>query len=195
MSYRSSASTGSEQPVSSGDLVLLLNRVDASEGSSQVSYSPVSKGTGSFPTVPKRIDTPPYPKDALRKDAKAITAQREQSGRLVRECKELLAMIIEATDVIEISNHAHQVIDNLQQMWEQRNNRENEWGDLLNILQICLPKESVETLPREKWEGILKVLDECMGLRTVTRLDMDRGLRILKHAGFDPWKGISGLVE
>lgn len=194
MSYQSTLATGSEQPTSSSVRTKVLDSLHSSVEAYSSAYSPVIEGTGFQSNLGGAPSRKPRTNktEASRIDRRAIVARREQSGRFLRECKELIGETLETSDPIEISNLAHRVIDNLNQLWEQRSFRENEWGDLINILQICLSKEILETFPREKWEAISRVFDECMGARTVTRTDVERGIRILKQGGFDPWGAMSG---
>jgi len=46
-----------------------------------------------------------------------------------------------AGDLIELSNAGFRVVASLEELWRLRNEREADWGDLLNILQVSLAQE------------------------------------------------------
>ena len=98
-------------------------------------------------------------------------------------------------DPIEQTNLAFAFKHCLEELWENRNLREANWGDLLNILQAVLAQIEFEIFSGSQKLGIKKVVTEYLCKAEVTDLDMEDALGILSEAGFDPWRGISGKPQ
>lgn len=101
----------------------------------------------------------------------------------------------EAGDVMELSNTGFRLKDALQELWQLRNEREDDWGDLLNILQGALAQEEFERFKPDQCYAIRCVIADHLGSGIVDIDDLERSLRLLREAGFDTWKGISGTIE
>lgn len=83
----------------------------------------------------------------------------------------------------------------LEELWENINLREDNWGDLLNILQGVLAQVEFELLSGSQKSGIKKVVTECLCKAEVVDSDMEDALGILSQAGFDCWFGLSNKAD
>ena len=113
---------------------------------------------------------------------------------LLRACQKATSLA-EAPDSISKANAAYNVRDALSALWEYRNEREPDWGDLLNVLQTILAAQKAEVLSSEKCQAILSVIRDRLAGVPVERDDVSNALRTLMTAGFDPWIGISQTAE
>ena len=122
-------------------------------------------------------------------------AEREHVGRLLRECKAKAEALCESTDPIESGLLGVTLSDLLNDLWEHRSFREDDWVEILNVLQIVLPRAEFEVLPQEKRLGLVKVFNEVLLPRTVGRREVEHALQILTSAGFDIWCGLETTNE
>jgi len=121
-----------------------------------------------------------------------LIAKKEHISRVLRNCREILNDIVETDDLIQASNWAHSLSQEFKSLWQFRDARENEWADLVNLLQIALPSQRYEDIPKESWIVISRIFSECLVDRTIRNDDTHRAIRLLKEAKLDPWCGISG---
>lgn len=116
----------------------------------------------------------------------------EEVNRLLRKASEKVAQLVEVEDLIEQANIAFAFKDCLEELWKNRGNREDNWGDLLNIMQIILAQVEFEQLSETQKLSIKKVTDYYLCKPEILDPDIDNALEALSEAGFDPWSGISG---
>lgn len=116
----------------------------------------------------------------------------EEVNRLMRKASEKVAQLVEAEDLIEQANIAFSFKDCLEKLWQNRNNREDNWGDLLNIIQVVLAQVEFEQLSEMQKLSIKKVTNDYLCKPEILDSDIDYALEVLSEAGFDPWSGISG---
>jgi hypothetical protein len=128
-----------------------------------------------------------------RKDSS--TAGREHINRLLRQCQSSAEEMLSTDDPIEVSNEAHVLLETMDELWKWRHSREENWGDLLNMLQGAMYNQQFETFPRIRKEAMARIFQDCFTKKTVTKQDFDRAIQFLVSAGLDPWSGISGSVE
>jgi hypothetical protein len=83
----------------------------------------------------------------------------------------------------------------LEELWAYRHNREDEWGDFLNILQMLLGGEDFETMPRKRKTALERIFQEIFTTRVMARSDVERGLIVLTQSGFDPWRGLEEAAQ
>jgi hypothetical protein len=119
----------------------------------------------------------------------------DEVNRLLRKASEKVAQLVEAEDLIEQANIAFVFKDCLEDLWRNRDNREDNWGDLLNILQIVLAQVELEQLSVTQKLSIKKVTNDYLCASEILDANMDEALGILSDSGFDPWSGISGKPE
>lgn len=119
----------------------------------------------------------------------------EEVNRLQRKALEKADQLVEAEDLIEQVNIAFEFKNCLEDLWKNRDNREDNWGDLLNILQIVLAQVEFEQLSVAQKLSIKKVTKDYLCKPEILDPYIDEALEVLSDAGFDPWVGISGEPE
>lgn len=116
----------------------------------------------------------------------------EAVGRVLRRATMLGKALRETQeDPVEKANIGFDLLEALSELWGYRDAREENWGDLLNVLQCVLKRESFEQLSAVKCECIERSLSEWLSSRYLQKEDIERALDCLVSAGFDPWVGIS----
>jgi hypothetical protein len=101
----------------------------------------------------------------------------------------------EARELMDLSNAGFELVKTLESLWQLRGAREENWGDLLNIVQTMLAKVDFETFTRDQCEAILDVLSDYPKRWTVEDDDIEATIERLREGGFDPWRAISGEPE
>lgn len=118
-------------------------------------------------------------------------AAREHVSRLLRECQRISRELSEENDPIESALLGGELTNTLHDLWKHRTCRESDWVEMLNMLQIAVPAEEFEFLPKQKRLALSRVFNETLLPRTVGSGDIDRFLKILTDAGFNVWSGLS----
>lgn len=126
-----------------------------------------------------------------RTNKPALVAAREHVARLLRECQRISRELYDSDDPIESALLGGHLTNSLHELWNYRRCRESDWIETLNVLQIAVPAEEFEFLPKAKRAAIVKVFNEALLARTVGPTELDRCLRILTNAGFNVWGGLS----
>ncbi len=98
-------------------------------------------------------------------------------------------------DYIELCNAAHDLMGVLDDMWRMRDAREDDWRGSLNFLQGVLKEVEFENLRPEHCSAIKTIVTDFLGPATVDKEDVRTCLRLLRGAGLDPWRPISGEPE
>jgi hypothetical protein len=94
-------------------------------------------------------------------------------------------------DRIELANLGCYMRDTLNDLWKWRKDQENDWGDLLNMLQSALAQEEFEKFSESQCRAIHKIVTEHLTMGGVDEDDIAATALLLKKVGFDPWKTIS----
>lgn len=104
-------------------------------------------------------------------------------------------LVEEVGNPIEKSILGKDLLDVLSSLWALRNDRKNEdWGDLINILQIVLKQTDFENYSMKQVTAIRKVIKNTLVIHPLMQADFEIALQNLSDAGFDPWKGISQSI-
>jgi hypothetical protein len=142
-----------------------------------------------FMARPKPTKQTSLPSDPARRDAirRTLVAAEREADRMER--------LAEASDLMELSNSGFRLKEMLAELWDLRKEREDDWGDLLNLLQGALTQEEFERFSVKQCGTIRSIIAEHLGSGVVDGEDLERSIRLLRGAGFDPWKGISGKME
>ena len=119
--------------------------------------------------------------DALRR---YLTSAVSQAGLMVR--------VAQTGDVIELANSGFLLRDILSELWNLRGIREDDWGDLVNLLQGALAGEEFEKFSVYQCESIRSVIADHLASGITDIDDLDSVVALLRNAGFDPFKTISG---
>ena len=90
---------------------------------------------------------------------------------------------------------SHTLRDELDELWKLRWEREPDWRDLLNILQGVLAQEEFERFSSDQCAAVRTIITEYLGAGDLDAYDFEHSLTLLRKAGFDPWRGISGNLE
>jgi transcriptional regulator with XRE-family HTH domain len=98
-------------------------------------------------------------------------------------------------NLMELSNSGFALTAVLDELWALRDEREADWGDLLNLLQGALAKEEFERFSTQQCTAIRKIITDHLAGGYVEIDDLERSIRLLREAGLDPWKGISGAIS
>ncbi len=189
MSYTPSVDL--EEVIKKQNDTITIRKNTKDQGAKSSSYNLYHEKTGA-------ITEPIYQekkKDLSNKKHFEQIAISEEVNRLLRKASNILENLVIADDPIEQSNMAFTFMHYLQDLWESKDLREPNWGDLLNILQGVLVKVEVEDLTVSQKTGIEKIVKEYLCTAEVTDSDMEQALEVLYKAGFDPLRGISGEVE
>ncbi len=168
----------------------LIKDTEGQESRSNI-YNPYYNKTGEDvrPISQKRL------KKVSSKRQFSQIAISEEVNRLLRKASEKVAQLVETEDLIEQANIAFAFKDCLEELWKNKENREDNWGDLLNILQIVLAQVEFEQLSVAQKLGIKKITKDYLCTPEILDPDIDDALEVLSAAGFDPWSGISGKPE
>jgi len=119
--------------------------------------------------------------DALRRNLKSAVSQAS-----------LVIRIAQTGDVIELANSVFSLQDILSELWKFRWIREDDWGDLVNLLQGALAGEEFEKFSVYQCESIRSVITDHLASGTTDIDDLDSVVALLRNAGLDPFKTISG---
>jgi hypothetical protein len=163
-------------------------------------YDQVSGETERFSVAPtarqpqSQIDQRKKSKAKPEPDLAQRDAIRRNVDRAIDQAGQMLAAAASG-DMMEVSNAGFQLTETLQSLWALRGAREENWGDLLDLLQTMLAKVEFESLTSMQCEAIRDVLTSYLKPWTVEDDDVQSSIRRLRGAGFDPWRGISGPQE
>ena len=125
-------------------------------------------------------------------------SRRYSLGLHLRQARACAAQLVEAAidmDAMAMSESGIALSNELKTLWSLRDVREKEWAEALNFLQTALALEEFEKFPSEKCEAIKNAVEEVLAGGSIDDDDVKRLRRILRNAGFDPWKAISAKDE
>lgn len=118
-------------------------------------------------------------------------------GRLLNKAERLardMELYSQNSELIDLSNSGFSLTHTLDDLWALRSEREADWGDLLNLLQGAIAKEEFERFSAQQCAAIRKTITDHLAGGYVEIDDIERSIRLLRDAGLDPWKGISGAI-
>ncbi|MBN2395995.1 MAG: hypothetical protein JXC36_05990 [Candidatus Atribacteria bacterium] len=149
--------------------------------------------TGSYEIHP---ETTHFPKvEEKYRDSAERIRKKEAIGRLQRKAVELSRQLEKTYDIFDTANISLEIKSILKDMWQLRNEREHNWGDLINILQAVFAKTDVELLNNQQKKSLRKVINDYLCNSHVDDADLERSIITLSENGLDPWVGISGISE
>jgi hypothetical protein len=163
-------------------------------------YDQVSGETERFSVPPvarqphSQLDRRKKSKAKAQPDLAQRDAIRRNVDRAIDQAGQMLAAT-EAGELMELSNAGFQFAETLQSLWDLRGAREENWGDLLDLLQTILVNVEFESFTPIQCEAIRDVLVSYLKPWTVEDDDIRSSIRRLREAGFDPWRGLSGPQE
>lgn len=149
----------------------------------------------SYYTKTGRLEEPIQRQRKLGLSGKEYSSQipiTEETNRVLRETLDIVEQIETVDDPIEQANLTYEFKDCLDSLWEYRDSREENWGDLLNILQAVLKQVEFEKLSGLQKSSIRKVTKDYLCIPNISDEDIKNAIIELSKAEFDPWCGISG---
>jgi hypothetical protein len=117
---------------------------------------------------------------------------------LVVRIEDELAQMAEITrqgatgDLMDLANSGHEVEALVHDLWGLRDSRQDGFGDLVNMLQGLLARETFEQWTTEKCRAVSQVVVEVLKAFPIGIPELNRAMVICARAGLDPWRPISG---
>ena len=97
-------------------------------------------------------------------------------------------------ELTRLSNKAFELRDTLQDLWDLRDDREDDWGDLLNLLQIALEMDEYESLTAIQCKAVRDVIADHLSVHTADIDDIENTVRLLRRSGLDPFGSSSPVA-
>jgi hypothetical protein len=197
MSYTTKPETDSSQPVTTGDPQTIYRKLTASQGARSGVYEISHERTQKLVQWKRFFRSPQKTASESPRIRASVSrlAEREHVGRLLRDCLCKAEALLETEDLVDSALLGTNLSNLLQELWKYRACREEDWMEILNMLQIVLSKQEFETFPKEKRLALVRIFQEGLLERTVGRHELERTLRLLTIAGFDIWRGIQSTSE
>lgn len=122
------------------------------------------------------------------KDRKRQPAEINPSIRLIFKCccEAAERALQNPDDLVERVNALHELRDALADLWKYRNDRELQFGDLVNHLQFLLV--DVDDLPPSQIEAVRRVIEKASYTQVLTDPDLREYTTILMRAGCDVFR-------
>lgn len=187
MSY-STAEEIVSPPVRIGEIG--YRKLTESQGARSAFYQVLHRGTSDEIHLEQGLGHARLSPVRYRKKIVETIAKREHVGRLLRNCQSITESIRRSDDRTELAMLGARLCDTLDQMWQHRLAREDDWIEVLNVLQIVLRGESFENMSESKKNALAEVFTKGLLTRTISRLEAQRAAQLLTDAGFDLWRGL-----
>ena len=191
MTYREMDATGTQTNAGIQSLAI-IRKLTGSQGARSSYYDvPVTTGKPSSAQVaPRWPRSAPQPTSST--DHELTISRREHVGRLLRECVKASSDLLNSQDPQGATLSGVKLLNLLQELWSVREAREQNWREIINLLQILLTHEEFETLSSHKRAALHNLLGSGVLVRTVGLPDLNHVVSSLRGAGFDLWLGIGG---
>ena len=130
-------------------------------------------------------------------DAKAQARRYAIAAYLKEAMKEAQSMeaAAESGDLMDLSIAGNRLRSSLNDLWGMRCDREDDWGDLVNILQVVIAQKEFERYRPDQCKAIQLIISRHLGGGRTDIDDLKSSIRLLRKAEFDPWIGLSGMAE
>lgn len=164
------------------------------------SYRDIQRATQVGAVSASELSSPAVVKgEGLARRPRTPIAERNALSVLLRQAKGVAQELRRAPDdPVEHALITEKAIDVLEMMWEYRDARQeawedDEWGDLLNLLQIALKEKAPAELTSEQRGAVADVIGGCLcQSEALAPSEVKRAMRFLKRAGFNVWHAIAG---
>jgi hypothetical protein len=113
---------------------------------------------------------------------------RKKIQRAAEEAQSLVAAARQG-ELTRVSNLTYTIRDTLQDLWLLRADREEDWGDILNTLQIALEREDSGNFTVSECLAIQEVIGEHLALHEVDGENLEECVISLVKSGLSPWSG------
>jgi len=132
-------------------------------------------------------------KYAKKADQKAKLRRDVARRKIIRATTEAEGMIAaaESEEPTRVNNLTYKLRDTLQDLWEMRHDREEDWSDILNALQIVLERDEVGGFSVPQCKAIRDVIVDHLALMSVDGVDLEECIVVLALSGLDPFEGAS----
>ena len=108
---------------------------------------------------------------------------------IFKSCEEAAARAVQDTDdLIDKTNAINDLRDALSRLWDARESREEQFGDLVNHLQGLLLGVEPEELPVQHLEAVARVIRQAAVVPKLTDADLRDFERVLIKAGCDVFR-------
>lgn len=160
-------------------------------------YVSVTSPSGYRPIQPKRT----IPKETGATPSLARYSQQAQNDALRRELvvaahqSILMLRLSEKGDLVGLANAGFALRDSLAQLWDLRTLREDDWGDLVNLLQAALALEEFERFSIHQCQAIRSIVVDHLAGGVTDIDDLEAVVSLLRSVGFDPFRAISATDE
>ncbi len=181
--------TGETPSKASAREPIIIRKLTEGQGARSPLYE-VREATGKLLRW-QRVESASRVSRGTAKLAKREVAEREHMGRLHRECQIKAKLLLESQDPVESALIGASLLNILQDLWLLREGREDDWTEILNLLQITLTHQEFEILSLNQRIALDRIFHECLLVRNVGRSDVERTLQVLSDSGFDVWRGIA----
>lgn len=111
--------------------------------------------------------------------------------RLQKKAVEIIEHFLENDDIIDQTNYGYALKQILEDLWQYRDEREHNWGDLLNIIQTILLNFNIEILSKKQKHTLKIIFDQYLFNGSVTDPDIEQAMILLVEEKLDPFIGIS----
>jgi hypothetical protein len=170
-------------------------KLNESQGARSDHYQVSFRGTWDEVKTRGRSLNPVHRIGEFHKKIVATTAKREHVARLLRKCQNIVAQLVGCDDRLELAALGAELCDNLQELWRHRVAREDDWIEVLNLMQIVLRGEIIEQMTSSKKRALAEIFNGSLTIRTIGSIEAQRAFRILRGAGFDVWRGVGQVGE
>jgi hypothetical protein len=121
-------------------------------------------------------------------------AVRRGVQKALREAVAMMAAVDEG-ELARLNNKAFELRDTLQDLWALRDEREDDWGDILNHLQIVLEMDEYEGLTAIQCKAVRDIIADHLSVNTAGIDDVENTVRLLRRSGLDPFGSSSPVAE
>ena len=94
-------------------------------------------------------------------------------------------------DFMEARHAGHLLTDSLARIWSFRDVREEEFTEIVNILQIALKELPFETIQPAICSAVEQIIDECLLSGSVDETQVRKARELMREVGLDPFRGLT----
>jgi hypothetical protein len=167
-----------------------FSRVDDRSGSPLSGYTTLSSSRHIQPTV--RPVASDLAGARISSNEIALRDAIRRGLALAKDTADSMEVYSRTGQLMDLSVAGFKLLSILQDLWELREGREDDWVDLLNILQGALANEPFEKFTPDRCDAIRTIVSDHLATGVVDIDDIERTIQLLRNAGLDPWKAISG---
>ncbi len=121
--------------------------------------------------------------------SKPIQGSQIRIQKAFNVCIDAIERAIEnKEDIIGKSNAINEIRISLEQLWQERKNKEDQFGDIINIIQGALHEEQADDITIKQLYAISKVLKNISNISQLTNSDHRDALKIMDEGGSDIFK-------